>query len=119
MPWSSGQYPYKRLASFIVSVKVRYPNSLFLAKGFEKCIFLKHLFGTEFQDLDDLGCPKINELKYKVHACTLYLTDHSLSGHCARKKVGAFGIWLRNYLFENGELESSVNEGLCNLTLDD
>ena len=119
MPWSSGQYPYKRLDLFVQSVKLRYPNSLFFAKGFEKCVFLKSLFENEFHDLDDLGCPRIDQLKYKGVPCMIYTKAHSLSSHCARKKVDVFGVWLRNYLFDNGELEGSVSERFNNLTFND
>ena len=115
--WNAGDYPHERLLSFVESIKLRYPNSLFYAKGLEKTSFLSRLFGRDFYDLEDFGCPRIDQLKTSNVYCRNSSFTHSSSTHCARKKVKAFGTWLQDYLFENGEPEDSVITGLNNLCL--
>ena len=115
--WNAGNYPYDRLPSFIESIKLRYPKSLFYAKGIEKGKFLSDLFDRDFYDLEDLGCPRIDQLKTSNIYCCNSSLFHSSGTHCARKKAKAFGSWLQNYILENDELEDSVIKGLHDLCL--
>ena len=120
MTWNSGRYPYERVYSFVESVKLRYPNSCFYAKGLDKCNFLTRLFGKEFHDLEDYGCPKYDILEQVTGSyCTEYPLIHWKNKHCARKKVKAFGSWLAGYLVDSvhGELENELIEGLDDLAV--
>ena len=84
--WDSGVYPYEKLALFVESVKLRYSESTFYAKGLEKCIYLETLFQKPFINLDDLGCPKITSLAHYNVQCGQLSVGHSQTHHCARKK---------------------------------
>ena len=88
--WKFGQYPYERLQLFVESIKLRYPNSKFYAKGFEKCVFLESFFQKHFIDLDDLRCPKITDLPFAKTVCNQASIPHSYTHHCARKKAKAY-----------------------------
>ena len=122
MTWNSGRCPYERLHSFVESVKLRYPNSCFYAKGHDKCNFLNKLFDREFNDLEDYGCPKYEILDLvSGHYCTEYPLIHWKNNHCARKKVKAFGSWFAGYIAESvhGEFENEFIEGLADLSVSD
>jgi hypothetical protein len=115
--WEGGQYPHDRLSWFVESIKLRYPHSLFFAKGFEKCVFLSRLFNREFTDLEDVNCPKISELETLDICCGNPFSIHSNSGHCARKKARAFAIWLQKYLKEHDESENTAIKRIDDLCL--
>ena len=117
LDWNSGDYSYKRLPFFVESIKLRYPESVFFAKGFEKSVFLSKLFERQFIDLDDLRCPRLNQLSDCGSQCVKNSTAHSLSNHCARKKAHTFGIWLEKYSLKHGEFEGTVIEGIDNFSL--
>ncbi len=114
--WSSGDYPYSYLQSYVESVKLRYPNSPYFAKGFEKCIFLSQQFDKQFNDLEDLGCPSVIHLPPPdTVSCVRNSLSHSLSFHCARKKSSALATWLQKEV-DNGNYECSLVQGLDNLS---
>lgn len=119
MPWNSGRHSYDRLKLFVESVKLRYPKSCFYTKGCQKREFLSKLFDKEFHNLEDLGCPKYEELeKTSGTYCTEYPLIHHDNIHCARKKAKAFGSWLKAYfndneLFENEFVKRFDNIALC------
>ena len=101
LEWNSGDYPYCRMYLYIESIKLRYPNSIFYSKGFEKTIFLSDLFNRQFIDLDDIHCPKITNTSDNNTIC-----KHSQSNYCARRKVVFYSSWLNTYLTENGVHET-------------
>lgn len=94
--WECGDHPYSFLPEFVKSVTLRYPDACFYTKGSEKALFLRDLFGVYFYNLDDIKCPKFQELSYLYQTCS---SDcHSNTWHCARKKAVTYYSWLR----ENG-----------------
>ena len=66
--WSSGKLDYEKL--FAVSYDIKVMNAEVCAKGVEKCRLLTNLLGQNVENLDDFGCPKIQDL---VKTDLLYL----------------------------------------------
>ena len=58
--WSSGKLDYDKLFADFYDKKVM--NAELFAKGLEKCRLLTRLLGQIVQNLDDYGCPKIQDL---------------------------------------------------------
>ena len=58
--WSSGKLDYEKLFAVFYDIKVM--NAEVFAKGLEKCRLLTRLLGQNVQNLDDYGCPKIQDL---------------------------------------------------------
>jgi hypothetical protein len=92
LEWESGDLPHVRLYSFIESVKLRYPNSVYYAKGMEKIEVLSGLFYKDFIDLNTLGCAVVIG---DTHVCNITNPVHSKGNHCARQKAYTFGKWLQ------------------------
>jgi hypothetical protein len=114
LSWHTGDYPYDRLLSFVESIKLRYPKSFLFAKGLEKSKFLSRLFERDFYDLNDFGCPRIDQLKHSNIYCRSSSPARSSGTHCARKKANAFGIWIQKYFAEHGTISMFVT--ICNKT---
>ena len=58
--WSCGKLDYEKLFAVFYDIKVM--NAQVFAKGLEKCRLLTNLLGQNVENLDDYGCPKIQEL---------------------------------------------------------
>ena len=58
--WSSGKLDYEKLFAVFYDIKVI--NAEVFAKGLEKCRLLTSLLGQNVENLDDYGCPKIQDL---------------------------------------------------------
>ena len=58
--WSSGKLEYEKLFAVFLDIKVL--NAEVFAKGLEKCRLLTRLLGQNVENLDDYGCPKIQDL---------------------------------------------------------
>ena len=58
--WSSGKLDYEKL--FVVFYDIRVMNAEVFAKRLEKCRLLTNLLGRNVENLDDYGCPKIQDL---------------------------------------------------------
>ena len=58
--WSSGKLDYEKL--FAVFYDIKMMNGEVFAKGLEKCRLLTRLLGQNVENLDDYGCPKIQDL---------------------------------------------------------
>lgn len=116
LDWNSGDYPYERLQMFVDSIKLRYPNSTFYSKGFEKTVFLSRLFGRDFIDLESMKCPRYNQLSATDTRCTRNSSAHLDSDHCARKKVHKYANWLEKQLVKDGKSKSSLVKGFDNLS---
>ena len=92
--WSSGKLDYEKL--FAVFYDIKMMNAEVFAKGFEKCRLLTRLLGQSVENLDDYGCPKIQDLagEGKVNSlwnCSSYLFRHKTRLHCAERKAKAYG----------------------------
>ena len=58
--WSSGKPDYEKL--FAVFYDIKLMNAEVFAKGLEKCRLLTNLLEQNVENLDDYGCPKIQDL---------------------------------------------------------
>ena len=70
------------------------------AKGLEKCRLLTNLLGQNVENLDDYGCPKIQDL-FKTDSswiCSSYPFRHKTRLHCAERKAKGYGGWAMQLL---------------------
>ena len=94
--WSSGKLGYEQL--FGVFYKIKLMNGEVFAKGLEKCRLLTKLLGQIVKNLDDYGCPKIQDLvgERKTDSswiCSSYLFRHKTRLHCFHRKAKVYGEW--------------------------
>ena len=104
--WNSGNLEYNELPKVL---KLTQPAQYF-AKGLEKCSLLSVFLGEVVENLEDYGCPKIQELCYtqghkclrtnqkQVWICTSYPVHHKNTLHCAELKAFVFGTWIMQHL---------------------
>ena len=91
--WSSGKFEYEKLFAVFYDIKVRNPEVF--AKGLEKCRLLSSLLGQNVENLDEYGCPKIQDL-VKTDSLWIrsnYLFRHNTRLHCAEWKAKVYGEW--------------------------
>ena len=91
--WSSEKLDYDKL--FVVFYDIKVLNAEVFAKGFEKCRLLTNLLGQNVENLDDYGCPKIQDLVRtdSLWICSSYLFRHKTRLHCAERKAKVYGEW--------------------------
>ena len=91
--WSSGKLEYHKLFAIFYDIKVM--NAEVFAKGIEKCRLLSRLLGQNVENLDDYGCPKIQDLvkTYSSWICSSYLFRQKTRVHCAERKTRVYGEW--------------------------
>ena len=68
-------------------------NAELFAKGPEKCRLLTRLIGQNVENLDDYGCPKIEDF-FKTDSlwiCSGYTFRHKTKFHCAERKAKLYG----------------------------
>ena len=96
--WSSGKLDYEKL--FAVFYDMKMMNAEVFAKGFEKCRLLSSLLGQNVENLDDYGCPKIQDLvkTESLWNCSSYLFRHKTKLHCAERKAKVYGDWTMQHL---------------------
>ena len=99
--WSSGKLEYEKLFAVFYDIKVM--NAEVFAEGFEKCRLLTGLLGQNVENLDDYGCPKIQDLagEGKVNSswiCSSYPFRHKTRLHCAERKAKVYGDWVMQHL---------------------
>ena len=99
--WSSGKLEYEKLFAVFYDIKVM--NAEVFAKGFEKCRLLTRLLGHNVENLDDYGCPKIQDLLGERKAdsswiCSSYPFRHKTRLHCAERKAKVYGDWAMQHL---------------------
>ena len=96
--WSSGKLDYEKLFAVFYVIKVM--NAEVFAKGLEKCRLLTSLLGQNVEDLDDYGCPKIQDLVRtdSLWNCSSYLFRHKTKLHCAERKAKVYGEWVMQHL---------------------
>ena len=78
-------------------------NAEVFARGLEKCRLLTRLIGQIEENLDDYGCPKIQDLvgKRKTNSlwnCSSYPFRHKTRIHCAERKAKVYGEWAMQHL---------------------
>ena len=96
--WSSGKLDYEKL--FAVFYDIKMMNGEVFAKGLEKCRLLTRLLGQNVENLDDYGCPKIQDLVKtdNLWICSSYPFRHKTRLHCAEKKAEVYGEWTMQHL---------------------
>ena len=99
--WSSGKLDYEKLFAVFYHIKVM--NAEVFAKRFEKCRLLTRLRGQNVENLDDYGCPKIQDLVREGKAnnsciCYSYRFRHKTRLHCAERKAKLYGDWAMQHL---------------------
>ena len=67
-------------------------------KGFEKCRLLTRLLEQNVENLDDFGCPKVQDLvgEGKTNSswiCSSYPLRHKARLHWAERKAKVYGEW--------------------------
>ena len=92
--WSSGKLEYEKLFAVVYDTKVM--NAEVFAKLFKKCRLLTRLLGQIVENLDDYGCPKIQDLvgEGKTNSSWIsfsYLFRHKKRLHCAEGKAKLYG----------------------------
>ena len=96
--WSSGKLDYEKLFAVFYDTKVM--NAEVIAKGLEKCRLLTSLLGQNVENLDDYGCPKIQD-RVKTDSlwnCSSYPSRHKTKLYCAEKKAKVYGEWAMQHL---------------------
>ena len=93
LTWNSGDYDYSFLFCFFISLKIRFPNIVVYAKGYEKCAYLRCFF-IHVINLETLNCPNANRLnQFPYFNCHNHQNNYFPS-HCAREKANLFYSWL-------------------------
>ena len=96
--WSSGKLEYEKLSAVFYDIKVM--NAEVFAEGREKCRLLTSLLGQNVENLDDYGCPKIQDLVKtdSLWICSSYPFRHKTRLHCAERKAKVYGEWAMQLL---------------------
>ena len=89
--WSSGKLDYEKLFAVFYDIKVM--NAEVFAKGLEKCRLLTNLLGQNVENLEDYGCPKIQDLVKtdSLWIYSSYLFRQKTKLHCAEGKAKVYG----------------------------
>ena len=96
--WSSGKLDYDKLFAVFYDIKVM--NAEVFAKGLEKYRLLTTFLGQTVENLDDYGCPKIQDLVKtdNLWTCSSYPFRHKTRLHCAERKAKVYGEWVMQHL---------------------
>ena len=102
------------LQSFVL----RNPGAVFYAKGKEKTEFLAKYLDRKIENLDDLGCPRVENLYFKNYpSCNKHIPHYNSRNHCALKKTKVFYDWLKNEqqreISESGDIPITKFNALC------
>ena len=97
--WSSGKLGYDKFFAVLYDIKVM--NAEVFAKGLKKCRLLTNLLGQNVENLDDYGCPKIQDLveTNTLWICSSYPFRHKTRLHCAERKAKKDGQWVKQRLY--------------------
>ena len=96
--WSSGKLDCEKLFAVFYDIKVM--NAEVFANGLEKCRLLIRLPGQNVENLDDYGCPKIQDLAKtdSTWICSSYPFRHKTKLHCAEGKAKVYEEWAMQHL---------------------
>ena len=96
--WSSEKLDYEKLFAVFYDIEVM--NAKVFAKGLEKCRLLTSLLGQNVKNLDDYGCPKIQDLVKmdSLWICSSYHFRHKTRLYCAARKGKVYGEWAIQHL---------------------
>ena len=95
---SSGKLDYDNLFAIFCDIKVT--NAEVFAKGLETCRLLTRFIGRNVENLDDYGCPKIQDLVRMDSSwiCSIYPFRHKTKLHSAERKAKVNGEWAMQHL---------------------
>ena len=116
--WEKGDYLYINLNQILQSFVLRNPGAVFYAKGKEKTEFLAKYLDRKIENLDDLGCPRVENLYFKNYpSCNKHIPHYNSRNHCALKKTKVFYDWLKNEqqreISESGDIPITKFNALC------
>ena len=96
--WSSGKLDYDKL--FAVFYDIKAMNAEVFAKGLEKCSLLTRLLEQNVENLDEYGCPKVQDLVKtdSLWICSSYIFRHKTRLHCGERKAKVYGEWAMQHL---------------------
>ena len=96
--WKSRKLDYEKLFAVFYDIKVM--NAEVFDKGLEKCRLLTNLLGQNVENLDDYGCPKIQDLVKtdSLWICSMYLFRHKIRLHCTERKAKVYEEWAMQHL---------------------
>lgn len=89
MSWQSGDLPYIALSRLLIFLFTSYET--IYVKGLEKAKFLQKFCQLNIIDLNDMRCPKIQNLQIPAVKCTFHTPK---SHYCALNKVAAFASFV-------------------------
>lgn len=89
--FNKGVLPYSKFRNVLCFLFEIFPN--IYVKGYEKRKFLEFLAGRKCYDLNDLKCPRMDQLVPTHSSCTIHVSDFK---HCALAKVIVFGNFLKS-----------------------
>ena len=95
---SCGKLDYDNL--FAVSYDKKVMNAEVFPERLKKCRLLSNLLGRNVQNLDDYGCPKIQNLVKtdSLWIFSSYPFRHKTRLHCAERKAKVYGAWPMQHL---------------------
>ena len=96
--WSSGKLAYDKLFAVFYGIKVM--NAEVFAKGLKKCRLLTNVLGRNVENLDDYGCPNIQDLVKTDSSwiCSSYPFRQRTRLHCAENKAKVYVEWAMQHL---------------------
>ena len=97
---------------------LRNPSTVFYAKGKEKTEFLAKYLNRKVENLDDLSCPRVENVYFKNYpSCNRPLPHYNSRNPCALKKSKVFNDWLKNEqqreISESGDIPITKLNALC------
>ena len=96
--WSSGKLDYEK--RFPVFYDIRLLKAEVSAKKLDNCRLLTNLIGRNVENLDDYGCPKIQNLVRTDSSwiCSSYPFQHKTRLYSAERKTKVYGDWAIQHL---------------------
>ena len=92
--WDEGEYPYSYLDQIFDSIHLRNTKSHFFAKGTQKSVSLAEYLKLPVKNLEDIGCPKIEQLLgQEKKICKRHshlISSHQVIKHCTRRNIQSF-----------------------------
>ena len=119
--YTLGNYEYADLPQIMTSIRFRHPRSTFYAKGADKCKFLAKQLNTQVRNLDDLGCPKVEELNSTSNPevcplhCRCCTPKDILLKHCALRKAILFAKWMDDNFEDYDDINTKWKVGFDSL----
>lgn len=100
MSWESGDLPYTALRRILMFLFEAYDT--IYVKGLEKVKFLQKLSPSNITNLNDMKCPKIQNLRIPTVKCPFHKPQFH---YCALNKVAAFS----SFVLTSTQIVSPIN----------